>query len=89
MKITLKNLQQQTFVIDIDAAKSVSDRFISAGSFFTRLRLPQVKQLKQKIEEEKGKDYSADNQRLIYAGEYRKNGHSGVMRVFLGFQVKY
>lgn len=68
MKVTLKNLQQQTFVIDIDQSKSVSERFFLILRIFLTGYL-QVKQLKQKIEEEKGKDYPAENQRLIYAGK--------------------
>lgn len=51
MKVTLKNLQHQTFQIEIDPSQK-------------------VKELKQKIEAEKGeKDYSATHQKLIYAGK--------------------
>jgi len=50
MLITLKNLQQQTFQVDIDPSRT-------------------IKQLKEQIQAEKGKDYPAENQRLIYAGK--------------------
>jgi len=50
MLITLKNLQQQTFQVDIDPSQTIKD-------------------LKERIQAEKGKDYPAANQRLIYAGK--------------------
>lgn len=48
--MTLKNLQQQTFQIEISATDS-------------------VKTLKEKIEADKGGDYKASEQKLIYAGK--------------------
>jgi len=50
MLVTLKNLQQQTFQIEISATDS-------------------VKTLKEKIEADKGVDYKASEQKLIYAGK--------------------
>lgn len=48
--LTLKNLQQQTFQVEIEVTAS-------------------VRELKEKIEKEKGKDYPAVGQKLIYAGK--------------------
>lgn len=50
MLVTLKNLKQETFQIEIDPTES-------------------VKSLKQKIEREKGDNYKATEQKLIYAGK--------------------
>jgi len=50
MKITLRNLAQQSFVIEIDDSETVLD-------------------LKKKIETEKGSEYAAAGQKLIYAGK--------------------
>lgn len=48
--LTLKNLQQQTFTIEIELSCS-------------------VKILKEKVEKEKGSEYPAGGQKLIYAGK--------------------
>lgn len=48
--LTLKNLQQQTFSVEIELSAT-------------------VKALKEKVEKEKGSDYPAVGQKLIYAGK--------------------
>lgn len=48
--LTLKNLQQQTFTVEIELSAT-------------------VKALKEKVEKEKGNDYPAVGQKLIYAGK--------------------
>ena len=82
MLLTLKNLQQQTFTMEIDPEITVSCSFVIC---FTRaiylhilfesvhnmiLHLHQVKVLKERIEKEKGADaYAVASQKLIYAGK--------------------
>ncbi|VVC34803.1 Ubiquitin-associated domain,Ubiquitin-related domain,UBA-like,UV excision repair protein Rad23,Heat [Cinara cedri] len=50
MLITFKNLQQQTFKLEIDSNQT-------------------IRQLKEKLQEVKGSEYLAENQKLIYAGK--------------------
>ena len=49
MLVTLKTLQRETFLLEIDEEKTVRD-------------------LKNKIEEDRGNTYAAVNLKLIYAG---------------------
>lgn len=81
MIITVKNLQQQTFTIEFDQNKTVSNVFLyvivmyvcSWKNFcyayllyyFVYLK---VLELKKKICEERGAEYIAEKQKLIYAG---------------------
>ena len=67
MLITLKTLQQQTFKIEIDANATVRQD-IRQSLFIFNCNHFQVKELKQKIESEKGSDYCTEWQKLIYAG---------------------
>lgn len=72
MKITLKNLQQQTFIVDVDATKTVtaSNLVKLINCTYNLILSIQVKELKELIELERGKEYPTENQKLIYAGEY-------------------
>ena len=69
MLLTVKNLQQQTFQIEISPTETVG---INNNDFqSTNNCIPQqVKALKEKIESEKGaNEYPASAQKLIYAGK--------------------
>ena len=72
MKITLKTLQQQSFTVDIDPSLTVSAsrRRRSLCHALIRFLWFQVQDLKQKIAAEKGADYAAANQKLIYSGMF-------------------
>ena len=69
MLLTVKNLQQQTFQIEISPTETVYI-IISRQSLANYFNFLQVKALKEKIESEKGaSDYPATAQKLIYAGK--------------------
>jgi hypothetical protein len=71
MKISIKNLQQESFQVEIAPTSTVSLVFCFRQiTHFNQIHfLSQVKELKQKIEKDKGAhEYKAALQKLIYSG---------------------
>ena len=71
MLLTVKNLQQQTFQIEISPTETVGITLFTNNQLLIFPISPQqVKALKEKIESEKGaSEYPASAQKLIYAGK--------------------
>ena len=71
MLLTVKNLQQQTFQIEISPTETVGITLFTNNQLLIFPISPQqVKALKEKIESEKGAgEYPASAQKLIYAGK--------------------
>ena len=81
MLLTFKTLQGQTFTLEVDSSVSVSFCDVKISSLFVLANsndcvtfVPQVKELKDKVEAEKGSEtYPADKQKLIYNGKVLEN----------------
>lgn len=74
MLLTFKTLQGQTFTLEVDPNITVFSNLISCVSTKIQSHFLQVKDVKDKIEGEKGSDtFPSDKQKLIYNGKVLEN----------------